>query len=116
MAKENKPCEKKLAKNAKNKTEPFAKQPQPQAKKKNEKHAKKKIIIHVFKETSPLTENLPFCKITHKRNNHLAKKLSFHQKKKEKPLLSFFSFETIPYFLFCNFVSSNRNPFVSKNL
>ena len=90
IAKENKPCEKKkLAKNAKNKTEPFAKQPQPQAKKKNEKHAKKKI--HVLKETSPLTENPPFCKITHKRNSHLAKKLSFYQKKR-KIFVKFFFF------------------------
>ena len=40
--------------------------------------------------------------------------MSFLTKKKEKPLLSFFSFETIPFFLFCNFVPSERNPFVSK--
>ena len=43
--KKNKPCEKKLAKKiAKNKTEPFAKQPQPHAKKKEHKTCKKKTF------------------------------------------------------------------------
>ena len=51
-------------------------------KQKNGTKNMKKKKIHVLKETSPLTENPPFCKITHKRNSHLAKKLSFYQKKK----------------------------------
>ena len=60
MEKENKPCEKKLAKNAKNKTEPFAKQPQPQAKKKERKNMQKKIINTRFKRNLTINRKSSF--------------------------------------------------------